>query len=139
MTEPSAPRDESSDSNDVPQTLRRLRSLRSLFLSHFILANETAYFLLASALDFFVTYVLLAWPDSPVHEANPIARRMFRMGLGYLLAFKFGAATISIVACEMIARRRHRLGRTILIALTLLVAAVAAYGVKLFLTHLVWR
>jgi len=131
--------DEVVVSRGLEKPAERPGLLRRLLLSQFVLADETAYFPLVNAFDFFVTYVLLVWPGSPVHEANPIARRMFSWGLGYLIAFKFGAATVSILCCEAVARRRRALGRTILILLTVIVGAVAVYGARLFVIHLMGR
>jgi len=110
-----------------------------LLTAHFVLANETTLFILVNAIDFFVTYVLLAWPDSPAYEANPIARRMFHLGLPHLIGFKFGAATVAVVCCELVARRRPKLGRSVIISLTLVVTLVAIYGLRLIVQHLVAR
>ena len=111
--------------------------LSELFRSQFVLSNETTVFILVNALDFFVTYLLLAWPDSPVYEANAIARAMFRWGLRYVIVFKFGLATVAVVSCELVARRNYWLGRSVLIALMILVAAVVAYSLRLVASHLI--
>ena len=108
----------------------------SVFTSHFVLANETTVFILVNALDFFVTYVLLAWPGSAGVETNPIARMMFQWGFRYLIAFKFGMATLAVVCCEIVARRNHRLGQAVLIILTAVVAVVVVYGLRLAGRHL---
>src|SRR5438876_185964 len=102
----------------APTNSRTRSWLRSLFTSHFVLADETTVFILVNALDFFVTYVLLAWPGFAGFEANPVARKMFHWGFRYLIAFKFGLATLAVVCCEVVARRNRRLGRVVLIALT---------------------
>jgi hypothetical protein len=106
-------------------------------MTHFVLANETTVFLLVTALDFFVTYVLLAWPGSPAYEVNPIARRVLGWGFHGLIAFKFGLAAVGVVCCEVVARRNRRLGRAVLVGMTVLVAAVAVYGVGLIVRHVV--
>ena len=109
------------------------RRLAALFLDHFVLANETTYFILVNALDFFVTYLLLYLPGSTGYEANPIARMLFHWNIKYLIAFKFGMVTIAAVCCEITARRSPRFGRLALISLTLVVAAVVIYGLRLLL------
>ena len=100
-------------------------------MDHFVLANETTYFILVNALDFFVTYLLLYLPGSTGYEANPIARMLFHWNIKYLIAFKFGIVTLAVVCCEAVARRNPRFGRLVLISLTLIVAAVVIYGLRL--------
>ena len=122
----------------APAGENRRKALVALFTTPFLLVNETTRFLLVNALDFFATYILLAWPDSPVYEANPLARQLFSWDMKYLLAFKFGLVTVGILCCEAIARRNYRLGRLLILSLTWLFAAVVAYSTWLIATFLAW-
>jgi hypothetical protein len=120
-----------SEDEDRPPT----RLWRSIFSRHFILADETTTFILVNALDLFITYVLLAWPESGGYETNPIARRLFQWDMRSLIAFKFGMATVAAVCCELVAGRNERLGRVVLLSLTVIVGSVAAYGLYLIAIH----
>ncbi len=111
-------------------------SWRSLLTRHFVLADETTTFILVNALDLFVTYVLLAWPGSIGYETNPIARTLFHWDMRLLVAFKFGLATVAAVCCELVARHNERLGRVVLLALTIVVGFVVAYGLCLIVLHI---
>jgi hypothetical protein len=113
-----------------------IRFWRAIYSRHFILADETTTFVLVNALDLFATYVLLAWPESGGYETNPIARRLFHWDMRSLIAFKLGMAAVAAVCCELVARRNERLGRGVLLALTMLVGGVAAYGLCLIAIHI---
>lgn len=116
---------------------RRRHTAKSFFTSSFLLANETVWFVLVNALDFFVTYVLLAWPETPAYEANPIAGFLLEWDFRAFVGFKFLLTAVAAVCCELVARRNYRLGRRVLILLTIGVACVAAYGVVLIVRYLV--
>ena len=126
---PSCPEQPGSRTRDKPDR-------GGLFTKHVVLVDETTRFILVNALDFFVTYILLAWPDTPGYEANPIARQLMQLDFRYLIPFKFGMAAVAVVCCEQVARWNPRVGRYVLNALTLVIAAVAGYGTWLIAHHL---
>ena len=104
----------------------------NFFTRPFVLADESLWFVLVNALDFFMTYVLLAWPETPAYEANPIAGLFLEWGFRWFVVFKFALTAVVVVCCEAIARRNFRLGRQVLVVLTVGVALVVAWGVFLF-------
>jgi hypothetical protein len=126
-------------SNDIESPLETKPDGKNFFTRPFVLADESVWFVLINALDFFVTYVLLAWPETPIYEANPIALAILGMGFGWFVAFKFGLTAVAIVCCEAIARRNYRLGRQVLIVLTIGVGLVVVWGASLFARHLLER
>ena len=96
------------------------------------LETETAWFVLASALDFAMTYMMLVHQEVTFVESNPIALFFINhWGIKGLLCFKLAVVTFVAVICQIIARENLRLGRRVLYAGTTIVGAVVVYSVLL--------
>lgn len=96
------------------------------------LETETAWFVLVSALDFFMTYIMLMHPEIRFVESNPIALFFLNhWGIKGLLGFKLAIVTFVVVLCQIIAQHNQRLARRVLYAGTTIVAAVFVYSVLL--------
>ena len=71
------------------------------------------WFVFVSALDFMFTWIVLHLRGS---EVNPIANLVLeRGGLWGLLLFKFTMVAVVVLLCEIIGRRRFRIGRLVAI------------------------
>lgn len=96
------------------------------------LETATALFVLASALDFAMTYMMLKHEEVQFVESNPIALYFINhWGIKGLLYFKLGVVTFVAVICQVIARENLNLGRRVLYAGTTIVSAVVIYSVLL--------
>jgi hypothetical protein len=96
------------------------------------LESETAWFVLASALDFAMTYIMLHHQEVHFVESNPIALFfMNHWGIKGLLLFKFSVVMFVAVICQIIARQNLQLGRRVLFVGTAIVASVVVYSVLL--------
>jgi hypothetical protein len=70
--------------------------------------NHYTWFVLVSALDVMLTWVVLHFGG---REANVVALAMLRrFGLPGLVVLKFGIVSFVVVLCEIIGRRNHRAG-----------------------------
>ncbi len=98
----------------------------------FHLETETAWFILASALDFAMTYMMLKHQEVHFVESNPIALFFLNhWGIKGLLYFKLGVVLFVAAICQIIARENLKLGRRVLYAGTTIVGAVVIYSVLL--------
>ena len=88
--------------------------------------NHYAWFVLVSALDLMLTWIVL---HAGGREANAIAAAVLqRWGLEGMVVFKFALVVFVIALCEVIGRRNHAAGRrlaTWAVALTCLPLVVA--------------
>lgn len=114
-------------------------SLKSFFGGRMPLERETMVFVLASALDVFMTYILLsAGTDRNTRmyfvESNPIAR-FFLDGWGVrgLIYFKFGMVAFVSIIVQIIATKRLETARWVLRFATTVVACVVIYSLMLYL------
>lgn len=98
--------------------------------------QETLLFVLISAMDVFMTYILLSQEGGSFVESNPVAR-YFIAGWGTkgMVYFKFGMVAFVCVLAQIIARRRPQVARWLLVGATIVSAVVVAYSVKLLLQH----
>lgn len=98
--------------------------------------QETLLFVLVSAMDVFMTYILLSQEGGGFVESNPVAR-YFIAGWGTkgMVYFKFGMVAFICVLSQIIARRRPRVARWLLIGATIVSAVVVAYSLRLLLQH----
>jgi len=96
--------------------------------------QETLLFVLVSAMDVFMTYILLS--QDGFFESNPVAH-YFIAGWGTkgMVYFKFGMVAFVCVLSQIIARRRPQVARWLLIGATVVSAIVVVYSVKLLLVH----
>lgn len=96
------------------------------------LETETAWFVLASALDFAMTYIMLLHPEIQFVESNPIALFFINhWGIKGLLCFKLGIVAIVALICQVIARENYQLARKVLFAGTAIVSTVVVYSIFL--------
>ena len=101
-----------------------------------LLESETAWFALASALDFIMTYIMLWHTDAGFIESNPIAVFfLHHWGLKGLFTFKLVVVTFVIVLCQIIARHNYQRARGVLYISTAIVSAVVIYSMLLHYTH----
>jgi hypothetical protein len=93
------------------------------------LHNETSYFIFANFMDLVMTAILLRY--SAV-EANPIAN-FFYLKFGFVGMVGLKIATVALVCfvTQSIARRNELKARILLVAGTLVVAAVVVYSIFL--------
>lgn len=94
--------------------------------------NHYTWFVLVSALDVMLTWVVL---HAGGREANALADAVLqRFGLAGLVTFKFALVVIVIVLCEVIGRRNREAGKRLAswaVALTcvpLMIAAMLLWG-----------
>jgi hypothetical protein len=90
---------------------------------------------LASALDFCMTYILLLHPEIHFVESNPIALFFLNhWGLKGLLLFKLVIVGMVAAICQVIARHNLNLARRVLYLGTAVVSGVVVYSVLLHQT-----
>ncbi|MBI3864391.1 MAG: hypothetical protein HY290_21115 [Planctomycetia bacterium] len=102
---------------------------------------ETGLFILASALDVFMTRYLITSSTSTSHisfvEGNPIARYFLdSWGPDGLTWFKFGLVAVVSIICQVIARRKIDVARRVLLFATVAVMGVVIYSVVLMVQHI---
>ena len=96
------------------------------------LETESAWFGLVSALDFFMTYILLQHPEIHFVESNPIALFFLsHWGIKGLLLFKLAVVVFVAAICQIIACHNLQLAQRVLYVGTAIVAAVVVYSVYL--------
>jgi hypothetical protein len=75
---------------------------------------QTGYvwFIFVSSLDIMLTWLILSKGGS---EVNPVAKSVIdNWGLSGAIGFKFALALFVIVTCEIVGRKRDRLGRNLI-------------------------
>ena len=98
--------------------------------------QEMALYVLVSALDVFMTYILLSREGSVFVESNPVARYFINgWGTKGMVYFKFGTVALVCVLAHVIAQRRPRVAQYLLRGAIALVAIVVIYSLKLLLVH----
>lgn len=97
-----------------------------------LLETETAWFVLVSALDFAVTFILLNHEDILFVESNPIAAYFLnRWGVKGLFFFKLIIVGVVVSICQFVARHNALLARRVLFLGTAIVSGVVIYSVLL--------
>lgn len=97
-----------------------------------LLEAETSAFILASAMDFAVTFLMLNHEQVQFIESNPIAAFFLNhWGVKGLFLFKLAVVTLIVVICQFVARHKVQLARGVLIVGTAVVTAVVIYSVYL--------
>ena len=105
---------------------------KHLFLKGFPLEGETVLFLVASILDFCLTFVLLTHPQIEFLESNPLARYLlYGWGVQGMIVFKFLLVAFITLTCHYIARTRLDVARRVLRFGVLAVSAVVVYSLGL--------
>jgi Domain of unknown function (DUF5658) len=121
----------------------RISPIRALYgtVRHRLpLEIETTLFIVASALDVFMTRYMIAHSPSENHlsfvEGNPIARYFLdSWGPEGLTWFKFALVCVVSVICQVIARRKIDVARRLLYFATVMVMGVVIYSVVLMVQH----
>ena len=99
--------------------------------------QESLLFVLVSAMDVFMTYILLSQSGSVVFvESNPVARFFIaEWGPKGMIYFKFAMVAFVCVLAQFIARRKPRVARWLLLGATGVVSLVVVYSLRLLLMH----
>lgn len=93
-------------------------------------------FVLVSALDVLMTYILLSQGGGRFVEANPVARYFIHgWGPRGMVYFKFATVAFVCVLAQIIARHQPRAARGLLLGATFLVAVVVIYSFSLLIRH----
>jgi Domain of unknown function (DUF5658) len=108
-----------------------------LFGRQIPLERETLLFVVASALDVVMTWILLnKYHADGFVESNPIARFFLESwGPRGLVYFKFVMVAFVAVICQIIALKREDIARRILYFATALVACVVIYSFTLLVRY----
>jgi hypothetical protein len=116
------------------QATEREPARRSWLGTHLPLETETARFVFASALDVFMTYLMIR--ESHFTERNPIALYFLNhWGMKGMIWFKFGTVAFVCTLAQIIARRKPGTARFLLNFATIVVSAVVVYSLVLYLRH----
>lgn len=108
---------------------------RNLLWDHLPFENEITLYIFVSALDVFMTYILMR--SGTFQEGNPVARYFFdRWGMKGMIYFKFGMVAFVIVLAQIIATKRPRAAEYLFKFATLVVGGVVMYSLFLFLRHI---
>lgn len=101
------------------------------------LERETGYFILASALDLMLTWLMLSYEGhTRFVESNVVAQYfLYSWGLRGLAGFKFGTVAFVAVLCQVIARKRLEIARRLLVFATIAATAVVLYSAVLLVRH----
>jgi Domain of unknown function (DUF5658) len=100
------------------------------------LRQETLLFMLVSAMDVCMTYILLSQDGGKFVESNPVARFfIYGWGVKGMLYFKSAMVLFVCLLAQIIVRHRPRTARWLLIGATAVVAFVVAYSVRLLVLH----
>jgi len=114
------------------QKRRNPRKRSSLLGGPLPLETETVWFLFVSALDVFMTYLLIRQPGYT--EGNPLAAYFLNhWGVKGMVYFKFAMVAFVCVITQIIARSREDIARRILQFATLVVGGVVVYSLTLYL------
>ncbi|MEX2287719.1 MAG: DUF5658 family protein [Planctomycetaceae bacterium] len=115
-------------------------------LSHIVfrralpLERETSLFILVSAIDVFMTYILLRHEhpagEQFFYESNPFADYFFSgWGVRGMVYFKFAMVAVVTLTCQLIARERLAIARWLLLFATAVSCCVVLYSLSIFLRH----
>jgi hypothetical protein len=108
-------------------------SWRTLF-SRLPMERETVRFIFVSALDVFLTYVLIR--QDHFQEGNPVARFFLNhWGLRGMVYFKFAMVAFVAVLAQIIARKQPETARKLLNLATVIVICVLIYSLILLTRH----
>lgn len=107
----------------------------SIWVSQLPLETETCFFILANALDVFMTYLLLNHGPE-FQESNWLANYILsHYGFRGMIYFKFALVAFVTVTAQVIARVRPRTAKIVLNTGTAIVAAVVIYSANLWVQH----
>ena len=107
----------------------------SIWVRQLPLETETCFFILANAMDVFMTYILLQ-QGPEFQESNQIANFFLsKYGFKGMIYFKFALVAFVTVVAQIIARTKPRTARILLNTGTAIVGAVVVYGAYLWVQH----
>jgi len=107
---------------------------KSLFGRQLPLERETTLFILVSALDVFMTWILLS--RRGFVESNPIALYFIEgWGIKGMVYFKFALVAFISVLCQIIAVKKLDVAKRILQFATVLVSCVVLYSLSLLVRY----
>ena len=118
---------------------KRPSLVRRLFGRSLPLETETTLFILASALDVFMTHIVLTYSEARftsyvIGEGNPVARYFINhWGPQGMVYFKFSVTAVVVLLAQAIAIRRLRVAKRLLDFGTALVACAVIYSFVLLL------
>ena len=105
-----------------------------MFFKRLPLEHETVRFIFVSALDVFLTYLLIT--QDRFHEGNPVARFFLNhWGMRGMIYFKFGMVAFVAVLAQIIARKQPETARKLLNLATVIVIFVLIYSLTLLVRH----
>lgn len=125
-------------SNTKPPQTRWLAGL------HVVHQQETIRYVFVSALDLFMTFLLLyasesGWTQRIIFESNPVADYFYgAWGIRGLIYFKFAVVALVVIIAQIIAAHRPKTARGLLNAATVVVFAVIVYSTILFVRNVSW-
>jgi len=104
------------------------------------LERESLLFVMSSAMDFLMTWLLLTNQGRPEHvlfvESNPIARFfLYSWGFDGLIGFKIATVAFVVAICQIIALQRRDVARRLLQFASLAAISVVVYSAILMARH----
>jgi len=107
------------------------RNWWQFFVSELPLQNETTTFILINCFDIFMTYLLLR---RGAIEANPIANTFYQIwNFNGMIFFKLVIVAAVCVIAQIVAWKKLRTAKFLLMFGSILVGAVVVYSIWLFL------
>lgn len=98
------------------------------------LETETCVFILLSAFDVFMTYILLSMDN--FIESNGLANMiLIRFGFKGMVYFKFSVVLVVVIIAQIIATRRIQTAQRLLYAGSFITLCVVIYSMYLFVRH----
>jgi hypothetical protein len=92
--------------------------------------NEYVWLIFVSALDVFLTMLVLFWWTG--REVNPIAAAVIaHMGFGWMIVLKFALIVLVVIICEIVGRKSDRAGRRLAVAAVVISAFPVVYSFAL--------
>lgn len=118
----------------VPETSTVSQLIKRLLRGDLPLERETTAFILVSALDIFMTWMLLY--SGRFRESNPIADYFIGgWGIKGMVYFKMAVTAFVCVTAQIIALKKPAYAEFVLKLGTLIVAAVVIYSFVLYVRH----
>ena len=115
----------SSDQQEHPPKLVSLPEMRY--------QTEYVWFIFVSSLDIMLTWLILSKGGL---EVNPVAKLVIdNWGLAGAIGFKFALSLFVIVACEVVGRKRDRLGRSLILFGIVVSGSPVVYSLYLLLQN----
>ncbi len=119
---------------DPPQSDPGSNTRNSIWHDPLPLESPTTWFILANALDVFMTVILLNLGG--FRESNEFANFVLeRFDIRGLIYFKFATVAVVTVIAQIVARKKLWLARWLLIGGTVFVSGVVVYSCYLFIRY----